>query len=126
MSAGQFLRSKYQASYGDGSNIHPIRIQPELLDVDFPSLSNVEPDDPINNPISAIASLGDNAVGLRPRYVTVKHNPLGSPIPGYATGSTIRLTILRPEVWDSIVVGDSIVYLGGDYEVISKTAENVL
>lgn len=126
MSAGQFLRSKYQASYGDGNNIHPIRIQPELLDVDFPVLSNIEPDDPINNPISAIASLGNNAAGLRPRYVTVKRNPLGSGIPGYATESTIRITILRPEVWTSIVVGDSIVYLGGDYEVISKTDENVL
>lgn len=125
MSAGNFLRSRYKASYGDGTSVHPIRIQPELLDVDFSSLSNVEPDETINNPISAIASLGKNALGLRPRYVTIKRNPLGSAVPGYADESTIKLTILKPDVWDSITVGEDIVYLGGTYTVISKSQEVV-
>lgn len=125
MSAGNFLRSKYQASYGDGTKVHPIRIQPELLDIDFAVLSNIEPDGAINNPISAIASLGKNALGLRPRYVTVKRNPLGSGVPGYADESTIRLTILKPDVWDSVTVGEDITYLGGTYTVISKSQEVV-
>lgn len=126
MSAGQFLRSKYQASYGGGTAIHPIRIQPEALDVDFSSLSNVEPDEDINNPISAIASLGNRQIGLRPRFVTLKQNPLGSVPPGYKLEGETRLAILKPDVWESIFVGEDITYLGGSYTVISKTPENIL
>lgn len=123
MSAGIFINAKYRASYGGELPIHPIKIQPELLDVDFPLLSNLEPSDPINNPISAVSSLGRRALGLHPRYVTIKRDPLGTPVPGYSENSTIRLVVLLPAVWDSVNIDDDVTYLGGSYKVISKTAE---
>lgn len=123
MSAGAFINSKYAADYGDGTAIHPIRIQPELLDVDFDPLSNIEPDGDINNPISAVSSLGRRQKGLKPRQVVLKVPVNGSAPTGYLANSVTVVTVLRPNVFAAIQVGSEAQYLGFTWVVVSKYPE---
>jgi len=123
MSAGKFLKTKYQASYGAGTAIHPIVTSPATVFIDFGAGSNNEPTEAINNPISAILGLGSNAVGLRPRYVTVSLLEGADPPPGYLMTTSSKIVILRESLWEDIVVGEIIIYRDTSYTVLSKSQE---
>ncbi len=71
MSAGVFTKTKYAASYGDGTAIHPIRVQPETVSCTIGGVANTAPTGAINNPISALVSRGRRSKGLIVRTVTL-------------------------------------------------------
>jgi hypothetical protein len=122
MSTGRFERAKYQASYGAGTNIHPIRIQPETLAADAGGTTNDEPTGAITNPISAKVSLGQREKGLGARTVTLQWTtePTGS---GYVAGGLITIPALTEAFYDACTVGTSVTYNGGTAEVAFRTAE---
>lgn len=123
MSAGAFVRSRYQASYGTGDQVHPIRVQPETLALTVGGDANGAPSDSITNPISALCSIGKRARGLSPRSVTIQFPATGQPT-GYKAGGITRVPILTEGIYGSITVGGEVTYLGVTCEVISKSPES--
>lgn len=125
MSAGAFVRSKYQASY-DTDQIHPIRVQPEtiaLAEDGAPTNTNAAPTTDITNPISAIVSKGRRGLGLHPRKFNLQLT--GTPPATYITGSKVSIPILTTTFYNSIAVGSDVTYLGTTWQVISKSPEIV-
>jgi hypothetical protein len=124
MSAGLFLRSRYQADYDGGTTtIHPIRVQPETLEFNSGLLDNDPPAGAVTNPISAVVSLGKRQKGLRPRTVTIE--VFGTAPSGYSATSRTTIPILTSTVFTSIAVGSTVTYLAANWQVISKSPETV-
>jgi hypothetical protein len=111
MSAGIFEIARYEADYGDGTAIHPIKIQPETESLVVGTATNDRPAGSITNPISAVISRGKRQSGLRPRTITIK-TPNTSPPTGYKPGSLITLPALNKDVWEAAVRGETCSYLG--------------
>jgi len=122
MSAGAFVRSKYEASYGGTTNpIHPIRVQPETLLANNGVEVNDPPVDDISNPISAKISLGRRARGLSPRFITLQFP--SSPPTGYKELGITRIPALTEAFFDGVTVGSTVEYLSVNCIVVSKTPE---
>lgn len=99
MSAGRFELTRYAASYGGGTQIHPIRVQEETLALSITpaggdAVTNDAPAGATTSPISAVVSRGKRAGGLRPRLVSIKFT--GTPPDGYSANQVIRLPWLTP------------------------------
>lgn len=124
MSAGVFERSKYQADYGGGTAIHPIRIQPETAELTINSVTNDPPAGAVTNPISALVSRGRRSLGLHPRFVTIAFT--ATPPTGYATGQTYRVPLLTPTIAAEAVSGATGTYLGVAIEVVSNGAPEIV
>jgi len=90
MSAGRFARSRYAAAYNT-ANIHPIKVQPETLNLTIGGTANEPPSQAINNPISAVASRGKNARGLRPALVSLQWTGASAATPGNVGITTVPL-----------------------------------
>lgn len=124
MSAGRFLRSRYIASYNT-DNIHPIRVQPETLELTVPGppiVANTAPIGATNQPFSAVISRGIRQLGLRPRTVTIELTS-GTPPAGYDIRSRVTLPVLNLQLPPLLVPGTPIEYLGADWEVVSFQPE---
>lgn len=128
MSAGKFVRSRYQASYSN-TQIHPIRVQPETVAVTSPDtggdpgIPNDPPAGAVSNPISALSSLNRNARGLRPRYITLQWT--GTPPTGYDVDGTVKVVALTQAFFDDCLPGQTVTYLGATAEIVSKEPERV-
>ena len=125
MSAGSFLRTRYQASY-DTSEIHPIRIQPEtaaMAEEGAPTNTNDAPSGSVTNPISAVVSNSRRSLGLTPRKFNLQLT--GTAPTGYVVGSTVAVPILTEAFYNSIAVNDEVTYLSTTWQVVSKTPEQV-
>lgn len=122
MSSGSFVRSRYGADYGDGTAIHPIRVQPETISLTINSEDNDPPAGAINNPISAIVSRGKRSSGLIPRIITLQFPATGQPT-GYKALGFVRVPALNATIWQSAQRGDTATYLGVSCTVVSKSAE---
>jgi hypothetical protein len=123
MSAGAFLRTRYQASYTP-TNIHPIRIQPETaaaVTTTGTPVTNNPPTADINLGISAVSSLGKRARGLKPRSVALQVS--GTPPTGYLAGSRTEIIALTIAFYDDCQVGATITYLGTSWTIIGKFPE---
>lgn len=123
MSAGGFSRSKYAATYDTGA-IHPIRVQPETIEMALTSsttTTNAPPSGAVNNPISALVSRPLRGKGLRPRKVTLQLS--GTAPTGYAAGSVVSLPVLNTTLFAGLTNGTSVNYLGTTWEVISTDPE---
>lgn len=124
MSSGAFTLSKYAADYGDGTAIHPIRIQPETalltLAVENVQTPNSAPTGNVTNPISAKVGIPRTGLGLKPFIVRIRFS--GTPPTGYKAGSTITLPVLNKALR---VVGKSTVgvYLETAVEVVGTSPE---
>lgn len=79
MSAGVFTKTKYAATYNGGTEVHPIRVQPETITCTVGGTANTAPTAAITNPISAQISRGRRAKGLIPRSVTLRAPATGQP-----------------------------------------------
>lgn len=124
MSAGNFVVTKYEASYAAGQ-IHPIRVQEETLALlqDSGGVNDATNDPPagaVNNPISALVNLNRGARGLRPRYVVASWNAAK---PAGYTGDTVRIPILTINNFNNLAVGESIAYLGTTAIIVAKEPE---
>jgi len=122
MSEGSFVRSKYAAEYGDGSAIHPIRVQPETIALTDGTEDNDPPAGAITNPISAIVSRSKRGLGLKPRTVTIALPLTG--VGGYKAGGTVTLPILNIPLYDALQKGDTVTYNGFTCTVVSKSPES--
>jgi len=125
MSAGIFSRSRYEANYGTGNNVHPIRVQPETEGASDGTLINDPPGGDIDIPISAIVSNGRRARGLTPRFVYMRLT--GTPPTGYAPGSTAKLVCLTESFYNAVAaVGTEITYLATEWEVTGFQPERAI
>jgi hypothetical protein len=118
MSAGNFVRSRYES---DAGNIHPIRVQPETIAASIGS-ANTAPTGAIDVAISARVSGGSRQLGLTARRVRLAFTA-GVPT-DYAEDSVVSIPILTPAVFNAIAVGQTGTYLGQSVEVVGKTAES--
>lgn len=124
MSAGAFTITKYIASYGDGDQVHPIRVQPETLAATIGGTANSAPGDALNNPIQCRVSGGKRQIGLLARYITIKFPATGQPT-GYQAGGTTRIPALTPGFYDLAIKGTAVTYLGVACQVVSRSNERV-
>lgn len=123
MSAGTFINARYAADYGDGTAIHPIKIQPETESLVIGAETNDRPAGAITNPISAVVSRGKNQRGLRPRTVSIKTPDTGGPT-GYKPGAVIIVPALNRAAWDAATPGTVCTYLGvATFTVVGRSAE---
>lgn len=125
MSAGEFVRSKYAATYDTGA-IHPIRVQEETLLMALTAsttTTNAAPSGAVNNQISAIVSRSNRGLGLRPRRVTLELT--GTPPATYSAGSLVTLPVLNTTLFAGLSNGTSVNYLGTTWEVVSTDVESV-
>lgn len=102
MSAGAFLKSKYAASYDAGTQIHPIRVQPETTTCTVGGVQNDEPVGAITNPISALVSRGRRSRGLIVRTVTLAAAVDGQPT-GYKAGGLTTIPCLTEAFYNACV-----------------------
>lgn len=125
MSAGSFVNSRYEATY-DPSMVHPIRVQPETLDLTVTlasgSTANEATTVAINNPISASVSKGRRAIGLNARLIRVKFT--GTLPTGYLANSVITLPAINPNLLTA-PKGATGTYLGVPIEVVGTSPETV-
>ena len=124
MSAGVFEISRYQASYGAGTAIHPIRIQPETLSAEVDGVANDAPTGATNNPISAHTSKSNNEYGLRPRFITLRA-PDENPPTGYQPRGITRIPALTTAFYNAATKGKDCSYLNVTFKVVSQKAEDV-
>lgn len=121
MSQGKFVTKSYAADYELAAN-HPIRVQPETLTLAFGPNTNGDAIGAINNPISAVVSLGRRNLGLRPRMVTFKFDEDAAP-EGYEDMGLITLPWLQRAGFNLLTKGTKGTYLGGAVEVVSTSPE---
>jgi len=124
MSAGAFVNSSYQASYGDGLSIHPIRVQPETLAASVGGTANAAPAGAINNPIQARSTGGRRSFGLVARFVTLRAPATDQPDTYLPLGFT-RIPCLTEAFFDACVKGATVTYLGAAYTVSGRGGERV-
>ena len=96
MSTGAFIIARYAATYGAGTNVHPIKIQPETATLVVGGVTNSIPTASVNNQISARVAGGKRAIGLNARRISFRFSgtpPTGS---GYLANSIITLPWLSP------------------------------
>lgn len=118
MSAGNFVRSRYES---DAGNIHPIRVQPETIAANIGG-ANAAPAGTVDVAISARVSGGNRQLGLTARKVRLAFTG-GSPT-DYADDSIVTIPVLTPAIFNAIAVGQTGTYLGQAVEVVGKTSES--
>jgi hypothetical protein len=126
MSQGSFLLTRYAADYGDGTNIHPIKVQPETAELSVvvggSPIVNTPPAGALTNPISAKVSNSRRSLGLTPAKITFK---FAEPIPtGFASNVTITVPILDKAMRNAIKNATG-TYLTFPIVVVSVSPEQV-
>ena len=124
MSSGTFTNSRYQASYGDGLAIHPIRVQPETIAASVGSVTNAPPSGAVNNPIQARATGGRRSFGLVARFVTLRAPATDQPDNYQPLGFT-RIPALTETFYDACTKDAVVTYLGSSYTVSGRSGERV-
>jgi len=123
MSAGAFVRSRYQASY-TGTPIHPIRVQPESIAASIGGVVNNPPAAAAANPISARVSGGKRTLGLTARKVIIAA-PTASPPTGYLPGGKTVIPALTEAFYNAAIKGATCTYLGASFTVVARSVEYV-
>lgn len=122
MSAGNFVRSRYQTSSENGGGIHPIRVQPETLALVIGGVTNSATTDAIDRQTTARSRKGSNAYGVGARCVVLEFT--GASPDGYS-GDPVAVPVMTPAAFTAYTVGSTGTYLGEAVEVISRIAESV-
>lgn len=125
MSAGNYVIGRYTATY-DNTQIHPIRVQPETLElvvvVGGSNVTNGSATGSINNPISAIVSKSRRGIGLVARLIRVRFT--GTVPDDYQPGGTIALPVVNPAIMN-VSKGATGTYLGQEIVVVGTSPERV-
>ena len=124
MSAGAFTNSRYQASYGDGLAIHPIRVQPETVAASVGGVTNAPPAGAINNPIQCRSTGGRRSFGLVARFVTLRAPATNQPDDYLPLGFT-RIPCLTEAFFNACTKDATVTYLGASYTVSGRSGERV-
>lgn len=125
MSAGAFTLTGYEADYGDGTAIHPIRIQPETAALVINAVNNTgSATVNISNPISAQVSRSRKALGLHSRMVSIRFT--ATPPTGYLANQILRVPLLNQSIKEVAVAGATGTYLGVAIQVVSNFSPEVV
>lgn len=125
MSAGIFTIIGYEGDYGDGTAVHPIKVQPETLGLVIGGVTNAGTAvSNINNPISAQVSGSRRSLGLHPRMVSFEFT--ATPPATYAANQTLRLPLLTKDMKDVAVLGATGTYQGVAIRVVSNYAPEIV
>lgn len=119
---GSYVFSGYAASQ-DPTKIFPIRVQPETIALVINQISNDAPSGGTNQLVSARVSGSRREFGCNARSVYITWT--GTVPDGYKPGKSIRLPILKPDVWDGIAKNQTGSYLGQAIRVVGKTPEYI-
>lgn len=110
MSAGAFVRSKYQMTFPENVVV-PIRVQPETLTLTIGNTANTAPGTDVTSGWpSAQVSGGRRGLGIYAR--TASFVITGTPPAGYKAGSVLTLPILNRALAALIDIG-----VQGTYEI---------
>jgi len=126
MSAGVFTTSFYSASYGGGTNVHPIRVQPETLEATVGGTITNEPSaSATTSPISALVSRNRGSKGLLARIIYLELGIDETPPEGYSIRSRTKIPILTEDFYNAAIApGNPIIqYLGAAWTVAGSSAE---
>ena len=118
MSQGQFLNSRYERGTG---GIHPIRVQPETLQLNLGGTPNDPPAGAVSDFISARVSGSRRGLGLFARTVTIAWT--GTPPTGYDDRGQVTLPWMDATTFTTLGRGVSGTYLGADVQVVSTRGE---
>jgi hypothetical protein len=119
MSAGVFSRSRYSS---DSGSIHPIRVQPETLDLTIGGVANAAPAGAVTAGVpSAKVSGSSRSIGLSARLVRIQFT--ATPPTGYKAGGTITLPWLLASTFGAISPNAVGTYLGVAIIVLGKRGE---
>lgn len=121
MSAGAFVRSRYQAEYIT-TQIHPIRVQPETISASIGGVTNAPPAGAQNNPISAKVSGSKRTLGLVARKIVIAA-PTSSPPTGYSPGGKTTIPALTSGFYNAAIKGVNCTYLGATFQVVGRSQE---
>lgn len=120
MSAGRFVRTRYETARG---NIHPIRVQPETLVLTIAGATNDAPAGSVDGQGSARVSTGRRSLGINARLVRLAWS--GSAPAGYDANGTITLPWLQELTFVALLPGATGTYLGAGVVLVGKTGESV-
>lgn len=121
MSAGSFLRSKYECLAT--GQIHPIRVQQETVDLNVAAVDNDPPAGALSSPVSAQVSRSRRALGINARTVTIVFRTAAPT--GYKVGSPITLPWLSAFPDPGFIRGQTATYLATTAELVSFAEEKV-
>ena len=118
MSSGTFLRSRYAA---DSGSIHPIRVQPETLELTLGGVANNPPAGAISTGVpSAKVSGSSRSLGLSARIVRIQ---LTEALDEYKEDAIITLPWLNGATFGAISPNQIGTYLDTDCIVLGKRGE---
>lgn len=120
MSAGAFLRSRYES---DPGSIHRIRIQPETAALTIDGVTNAPPAGAIDAQGSARVGAGRRSLGVNARLVRLAWTAAAPA--GYDANGIITLPWLQQDSFNALVPGAAGSYLGSAVELVGKTAESI-
>jgi hypothetical protein len=122
--AGVFTNSFYLASYGAGTLVHPIRVQPETLAATISGTANGAATGPATSPIQARVNGTRREIGLRARSITLQAPATAQPT-GYKPLGYTRIPCLTPTFYNLAIKGAVVSYLGASFTVVSQNPEQV-
>lgn len=123
MSSGNFVISKYQATYS-ATAIHPVRVQPETLLASIAgtvAVVNSPPSGAVSNPIVASVRGSKRGNGLVCRRVTMRVS--GTPPTGYLANGVTSIPALTPAFYNAAIKGATMTYLGANWVVTGRSLE---
>lgn len=123
MSAGSFIRTRYQT---DNGLVMRIRVQPETLALTLGGAQNAAPTGDLDLPFFANVGSSRRRRGVNCRRVRVRFT--GSAPAGYSDDGVISLPWLDRDTFPSIPLGGSAVtgsYLGASVELVGTSGEAV-
>jgi hypothetical protein len=121
MSAGQFIRSFYQTN---GGAIARIRVQPETELAQIGGAPNDAPAGPPTVSTTVKVSKSRREYGIGPRKIGIVFDDGEAPV-GYEPGNIYYIPVLTSARYNAAVVGDTMTYLGGTADIVSKLEESV-
>lgn len=121
MSAGQFIRSLYETN---GGAIARIRVQPETELASIGGTVNDAPAGPPTVSTTVKVNKSRREYGIGPRKVGFVFDDGQAPT-GYEAGNIYYIPVLTRAVYDGAVVGETMTYLQGTGEIVSKLEESI-
>lgn len=123
MSAGAFVKSKYQATSDNGGGIFSVRIQPETLACTIATVANAAPTGAVDQVVSARVGGGKRKIGMNCATISMKFT--GTLPDGYKPDGILVIPALTTAFRAAAVVGAVGTYLGEAVEVIGRSPERV-
>lgn len=119
MSSGQFIRSFYETN---GGAVARIRVQPETELASLGGTVNDGAAGPATIQTTVKVNKGRREYGIGPRKVGIVFDTAPT---GYEPGNIYYIPVMTRAVYDGVIVGDTVTYLGSSAEVVSKLEESI-